>query len=352
LEGATSVQGSVAFAFFLSGERIMSSIAETLQKRSNAWWIALAGMAALIIVSSGISNLRRGSIAVNRTQELALPAPAAERGGVASYESGIHSEPTLLSAATDPAAMKAGGNLAIDRKMVRNSSVDLVVQKPAEAAEKIRELAEGLGGFLVSSQVSGGSNAGGAALTIRVPAARFEEARSEIRKLGLRVESEKVEAQDVTRQFVDEDANLRNLRAEEAQYLSILKQAHTVKDTLAVSEKLSDVRGQIEQQQAELNALAKQTETVAIAVSLRAEAEAQVFGLHWRPLYQMKLALRDGLDAAADYGVAMTSFLFYLPAVLLWMGTIVVGAAVGWKVVRWAGRVFFAWPKQTEVQGG
>jgi hypothetical protein len=45
----------------------------------------------------------------------------------------------------------------------------------------------------------------------RQRAARFEEARAEIRKLGLRVESEKVQAQDVTRQYVDEDANLRNL---------------------------------------------------------------------------------------------------------------------------------------------
>jgi hypothetical protein len=330
----------------------MSSIAESLHKRSNAWWIALAGMAALIVVTSGLSNLYRRGIAVDRFQDVALPQPAAERGLVASSQARIRGEGTSLSVAVEPAATKAGVNPSMDRKIVRNSSVDLVVQKPAEAAEKIRELAEGLGGFLVSSQVSGGPNAGGAALTIRVPAAKFEEARAEIRKLGLRVESEKVEAQDVTRQYVDEDANLRNLRAEEAQYLSILKQAHTVKDTLAVSDKLGDVRGRIEQQQAEFNALARQTETVGIAVSLRAEAVAQVGGLHWRPLYQMKLALRDGLDAVADYGVAMTSFLFYLPAVLLWMGTIVVGVGVGWKVVRWAGRVFFAWPKQTEVQGG
>jgi len=330
----------------------MSSIAESLHKRSNAWWIALAGMAALIVVTSGLSNLYRRGIAVDRFQDVALPQPAAERGLVASSQARIRGEGTSLSVAVEPAATKAGVNPSMDRKIVRNSSVDLVVQKPAEAAEKIRELAEGLGGFLVSSQVSGGSNAGGAALTIRVPAARFEEARAEIRKLGLRVESEKVEAQDVTRQFVDEDASLRNLRAEEVQYLSILKQAHTVKDTLAVSDKLSEVRGQIEQQQAEFNALAKQTETVAIAVSLRAEAQAQVFGLHWRPLYQMKLALRDGLDAVADYGVAMTSFVFYLPAVLLWMGTIVVGAGVGWKVVRWAGRVWFTWPKQESVQNG
>jgi len=332
----------------------MSSITESLHKRSNAWWIALAGMAALIIVSSGLSNLRRSATAVNQDQEVALPKPVAERDLAASYQTRIHSEPVAslsASGVSEPAAAKAADS-SMDRKMVRNSSVDLVVQKPAEAADKIRELAEGLGGFLVSSQVSGWPNAGGAALTIRVPAARFEEARAEIRKLGLRVESEKVEAQDVTRQFVDEEANLRNLRAEEAQYLSILKQAHTVKDTLAVSDKLSEVRGQIEQQQAEFNALAKQTETVAIAVSLRAEAQAQVFGLHWRPLYQMKLALRDGLDAVADYGVAMTSFVFYLPAVLLWMGTIVVGAGVGWKVVRWAGRVWFAWPKKESVQNG
>jgi len=330
----------------------MASIAESLHKRSNAWWIALAGMTALIIVSSGLSNLHRGGIAVKQAQEVALPRPVGEHEREASYQ--IRSEPVAslrASGVSQPTEARAGDSL-MDRKMVRNSSVDLVVQKPAEAAEKIRELAEGLGGFLVSSQVSGGSNAGGAAMTIRVPAGRFEEARAEIRKLGLRVESEKVEAQDVTRQFVDEEANLRNLRAEEAQYLSILKQAHTVKDTLAVSDKLSAVRGQIEQQQAEFNALAKQTETVAIAVSLRAEAEAQVFGLHWRPLYQMKLALRDGLDAVADYGVAMTSFVFYLPAVLLWMGTIVVGAGVGWKVVRWARRMWFSWPKQESAQNG
>jgi len=229
-----------------------------------------------------------------------------------------------------------------DRKMVRTSSIDLVVQKPGEAAEKIRALAEDLGGFLVSSQVSGGQASTSGSLTIRVPAARFEEARAGIRKLGLRVESERIEAQDVTRQYVDQEANLRNLRAEEAQYLVILKQAKTVKDTLEVSEKLSGVRGQIEQQQAEFEALSKQIETVAITISLQAEAEARVFGLNWRPLYQMKLALRDGLDGLATYASTMTAIVFFLPTIVLWLATILVGAAVGWRVLRWVGRRAFA----------
>lgn len=225
--------------------------------------------------------------------------------------------------------------------MVRSSSIDLVVAHPSETAEKIRGMAERLGGFLVSSEIRGERDANNGTLTIRVPAARFEEARSEIRKLGLRIESERTEAQDVTRQYVDQEANLRNLRAEEAQYLSILKQSQTVKDTLEVSEKLSEVRGQIEQQQAEFAALSKQIETVAITVSLRAEAEARVLGLNWRPLFRIKMALRDGIEGIADYATTMTAVVFYLPTVVLWLATILPGAAIGWRVLRWAGTRLF-----------
>jgi len=89
-----------------------------------------------------------------------------------------------------------------------------------------------------------------------------------------------------------------------------------VKDTLDVSEKLSAVRGQIEQQQAEFAALSKQTETVAIQITLGTGVEARIFGLDWRPLYQAKfgttrwigrggeLRLDDnrGLVFAADCG--------------------------------------------------
>jgi hypothetical protein len=267
-------------------------------------------------------------------------------GGVPQAQKAQFVKTALVSPAeSEPAAARAGE----DRKMVRTIAMDLVVQKPSETTEKIRSLAESIGGFLVSSEVSGGEYAHGT-LIIRVPLSRFEEARAAIRKLSLRVEGEKIEANDVTRQYVDQNANLHNLRAEEAQYLTILKQANTVKDTLDVSEKLSATRGEIERQQAEFDSLSKQIETVAISVALRAEVDAQVLGLRWRTLYQMKLALRDGLDALADYAGSMISIVFYLPAVLLWMATIVVGAVLGWRILRWVAQVFFAWPRQPAVQ--
>jgi Domain of unknown function (DUF4349) len=234
-----------------------------------------------------------------------------------------------------------------DRKLVRTASLSLIVKAPAPVADQIIQLTQGAGGFLVTSNVNGGTDAKSAALSIRVPAAKFEEVRGQIRKLGLRVESESIEAQDVTRQYVDQDARLRNLRAEEQQYLGILRKAQTVKDTLEVSDKLNEVLGAIEERQAEFETLSKQVETVVFNISLRAESDAQVFGLNWRPLYQLKIAAREGLDGLADYAASMTAFAFYLPAVLLWLFTILAGAAVGWRILRWAGRAFFGFAPKT-----
>ena len=108
--------------------------------------------------------------------------------------------------------------------------------------------------------------------------------------------------------------------------------------------------GQIEQQQAEFQTLSKQVETVAITISLRALADAQVFGLNWRPLYQLKVAARDGLDALADYATTMAAILFYVPVILAWSLTILLTALAGWRLLRWTGRRFFTWPPAAAPQ--
>ena len=229
-----------------------------------------------------------------------------------------------------------------DRKLVRTSSIDLLVKRPAEAAEKIRSLTEHAEGFLVKSQTNGAQDATTASLIIRVPEARFAEVAAQIRSLGQRVEGEQVEAEDVTKRYVDQRAHLRNLQAQETQFLSILRQAKTVKDTLEVSEKLNAVPDEIEQQQAEFQALSKQVETVAITISLHSEAQVTVFGVRWRPLCELKLAMAGGLEGLANYATSMLSLVFYLPAILLWLATILVGASLGWKLLRLGARVLFA----------
>ena len=231
------------------------------------------------------------------------------------------------------------------RKIVRTAELQLEVKDPSSSLEQIRVLAERVDGYLVSSQVAGGPDSPSAAITIRVPTSHFEESLSEIKKLGERVESEKIQAEDVTRNYVDREANLRNLRAEESQYLLIMKRATTVSDTLDVSSKLSEVRGRLEQQQAEFLALAKQIETVAISVSLIPTAETHVLGFHWRPWYTVKLAVRDGLDGLAHFAGAATTIIFLLPTIILWLAMITLGAALGIRILRWVWRTFFTFSK-------
>ena len=321
----------------------MSTLAQSLGEIKKPWqWLAIGGAVLLIWGVVAFPNLNRSRLADETMTATDRQMVAAPYAGAATK-----AKPVAVAGATDTISTtlteaQIPDDVADGRKIIRTSSLEMVVQHPSETAEKIAALAEGMGGYVESAD-GGGQNATSGRLTIRVPAVRFEQARTQIRNLGLRVENETTNAQDVTRQYVDQDASIRNLRAEESQYLLILKQATTVKDLLAVSEKLSEVRGQIERQQAEFNALSKQIETVAISISLRTETEAQVFGLNWRPGYQLKLALRDGLESVANYATAMTALLFYLPAVLLWAGTIVLALVFGWRLLRWAGRRWFGW---------
>jgi hypothetical protein len=76
-----------------------------------------------------------------------------------------------------------------------------------------------------------------------------------------------------------------------------------------------------------------------------------VFGLNWRPLYQLKMSAREGVLALSSYVASMTAFFFYLPAILLWLATILAGAALGWRILKWAGRFVFGPPKSAVVEG-
>jgi hypothetical protein len=321
-----------------------------IQPRDQARGIASQKATGLAAVSGGvgwepISLWRQTSILPHFRSEAYLQKGIV--GGVSADRAVV--APASLMTFSGGRASKEEGT-SEDRKLVRTESLGLIVKTPAETAEKIVKIAQAAGGFLVTSNVNGGADATSALLSIRVPTDKFEEVRAQIRKLSLRMDNESIDAQDVTKQYVDQAARLRNLRAQEQQYLGILCKAATVKDTLEVSDKLTEVRGAIEERQAEFEALSKQVETVPINITLRAEADAQVFGLNWRPLYQLKIAAREGLDGFGEYAASMTAFVFYLPTILLWLFTILAGAAVGWRILKWAARRLFISPTKSSAE--
>lgn len=229
-----------------------------------------------------------------------------------------------------------------DRQMIRSGTLEITVTDPLRAAEQLRDLATQLSGFVVSSKVNGSDErARSAQVIMRIPAEHLDEARAQVRAMAKAVEEDTIEARDVTREYVDQEAKLRNFRAEEAQYLSILKRATAVKDVLEVSSKLADVRGQTDEMEADLRFLHHQVEMSLLTANITAMAEAQVFGIRWRPLYKAKLALRGALSAMADYGDSMVELFLNFPVLAMWGFTVVALLKVGWIVLRRIVLLFF-----------
>jgi hypothetical protein len=239
---------------------------------------------------------------------------------------------TALAAALEPDTLSA-------RKIVRNGALDLLVNDVAQSVTKIGSIVTGAGGYVEKATQT---NSGGhpANMTVRVPAASLDKVIADIKHLAANVDRESVEGRDVTREYIDLDARLRNGQAEEAQYLQILKRATTIKDTLDVTEKLSDVRGRIEQMQGEMKLLTTQIDMSSLEILLRADSDATVARIHWRPLGQAKIAVGEVISGLADWADSIIAFLINLPLVAVWLVSIVILVLVAFRILRFLWRRF------------
>lgn len=230
------------------------------------------------------------------------------------------------------------------RKIIKNGSLSLLVKKAEDASQNIQLLAINFGGFVSDMQIydaASGSDIKSGYITIRVPADRFDETMASIKKLAVKVEKESANANDVTEQFVDLEARLKNMEAQEVQYLEIMKKAYKVEEILNVQQYLGGIRGQIEQIKGQIQFLSRQIDMSTISISLTSEAEVKIFGIYWRPLTIIKQSFHTMLEGFAGYADSMIAFLFFLPRLILWLITIAFFAFIAWKIFRWLKTRFF-----------
>ena len=251
----------------------------------------------------------------------------------------------LMSRLEPPAAVmresSGDSEIPFPRKIVRTGSLQLLVSDVAQSITKIGSIVSGAGGYVEKATHT---NSGGPAadMTVRVPSASLDNVIADIKRLATTVDRESVEVRDVTREYIDLDARLRNSQAEEAQYLQILKRATTIKDTLDVTEKLSDVRGRVEQMQGEMKFLTTQIDLSSLEISLGADSAATVAGIHWRPLRQAHVAVEEMISGLADWADSVLAFLINLPVIAVWLVSVVLLALVAVRILGFLWRKFGA----------
>jgi hypothetical protein len=250
---------------------------------------------ALLLAAGCATKQASVSVPPFATGTVPAPAPSAPE----MFKSNAY------DAASQSTAGESGAS-DIDRKIVKNGYMTLEVNDITAAITGVAAIATDLDGYVVSSNKQGNQDATYGQVSIRVPSNRFGEAFDRLRKLAVNVPNESTNSQDVTEQYTDLQAQLRNLEATEAQYLEILKKAEKVEDILAVQRELSNVRGQIEQVKGRIQYLERTSDMALIDVNL--QKVKPIGGTAWSALQTLKSAARG-----------LVSFGKVLADVLIWV---------------------------------
>lgn len=258
-------------------------------------------------------------------------------GGIVAREYGSAKVRSAQLAA--PAYNKAHSE-SPDRKIVRHGGIRAVVNDPRREADAIAARAQELGGYVASLKHSAAGYGMKTELRLRVPAPQFEELRRFVLGLAREIKHDQVVADDVTKRYADLELNIRNYKAEEEQYLVIMRRAVRISDVLEVTEKLSYVRARIEDAEAALKSLKHDIEMSALAVELEPEQAQQIAGIRWKPAAAIKAAFYDAGENLGDFAATLVSLLFNLPVILLWAVLVVALLALGWKMLKLVVRLF------------
>ncbi len=219
----------------------------------------------------------------------------------------------------------------VSRVILREGWMDAEVADVLTAMAEARAIAERMGGRVDGSSVSGGGEYEDsytyATLRLRVPSAAFDRTIEELRGLG-EVLSEQSQSTDVTEEYVDLEARLRNLRAVEERLLSFLDRAEDVEDLLSVQRELASTQGEIERVTGRMNYLSALADESLLTLNLtQTLEEPPVTGEGWAPGETAQDALRALVSVARFAGDAAIVAAVFSPLILL------TGAAV-WGMRR------------------
>jgi hypothetical protein len=192
--------------------------------------------------------------------------------------------------APESASQIANQAQTVERIVIQNGNLTLVVVDPGKSMEAIKQMAKEMGGFVVSAnlykeKLSSGAEAPRGSITIRVPAERLDEAMRKIKsESGQDPISENLTSQDVTSEYVDLQSRLKNLEAAEAELQEILGSAQRTEDVLAVYNQLVQIREQIETVKGQIKYYEQSAALSAISVELIADEAIQPLQIGgWQP---------------------------------------------------------------------
>ncbi len=303
-----------------------------MRRRGTLTLSAISGLAAVLLLAAcGGEKSRADNVSE-------IPASFTRNRDGSLHNNGPF-DPAATTVPKDQANSPLGA--AIDRKIVKSATIELSVENVAASVTEIETIAEVAGGFVSGSsifvedrpapEVGDGTQpvrTQSGTMTIRVPADSYASVLQKLRGVADEVVSENSTAEEVTEEYTDLQARLRNLKATEVQYLELLKQAKAIPDIITVQDKLNEVRGQIEQAQGRISVLTDLSDLATITVQLTPTALVRTDGNRsWATA-----AWEESLAFAEGTMVVGATVAIFAGVSLLWLVPLMLIIAIIWRL--------------------
>jgi len=255
--------------------------------------------------------------------ETSDPSTVPGQDGVSSVGTG--GEATMPSG-TDPAA-----EAPLQRRIIYTADVELVVEQFDAVPQKVQELAERFGGYVAKSYLTGspGYRRRGE-WTLRIPVENYERCLAAARGLG-EVRSVRSDSQDVSEEYYDVEARIRNKKEEEERLRRhLVDSTAKLEDILNVEREISRVREEIERLEGRIRVLRDLTaySTVRLRVDEIGDyipEEAPTYGTRVRRAWRKSLSLMT--ESAQALSIVVV-------AVAPWLAVIAVAGLLVLLVLR------------------
>lgn len=226
--------------------------------------------------------------------------------------------------------------------IMMNASLSIAVDDPAATLRDVQQLAKGMGGYTVSSNLyksytSSGVEVPQANLIIRVPAERLDEAMQKIKDMTGDPKkytlNENISGQDVTKEYTDLKSRLRNLEEADAKLSEFYENATNTEEALSIYSQKMQVTEQIEIIKGQIKYYDESVSTSSITLQIQSkETIAPITVAGWQP----SGVARDALQALLDFGKGLVNFLIWL--VILVVPIVLLFGLPIFFLVRWLKR--------------
>jgi len=157
----------------------------------------------------------------------------------------------------------------VPRMVIKNGEIKIEIDNYDESEKKVVEIAGKFNGYLASSNsLLSASGKKQGTIVLKMPSDKFDAALMELKQVG-KVMSDKVTSRDITEEYIDLEARLKNQKEFEQRLLKLLTEKATrLSDIIEVEQKLASVRQTIETIEGKMKYLKGQADFSTITINL------------------------------------------------------------------------------------